>query len=275
MRRDEADLGAAFLRRAAAARSRPASFGACGEVACYRPAMSNDKHRVVPHEEWISARTALLAKEKELTHLRDEIARQRQELPWEAVTKKYTFDGPAGKQTLSELFDGRSQLVVYHFMFHPDDEAGCPHCSLRADGFDGIDTHLAQRDVTLVVVSRAPLAKLTAYKKRMGWHFEWVSSLGSEFNYDFGVSFTPEEMAAKKALFNYKMQFPGRSEREGHSVFYKDESGAIFHTYSCYDRGNEMLANHYHYLDLVPKGRDEGGRGPFWVRRHDEYGSAK
>ena len=234
-----------------------------------------DHHRVVSHEEWIAARLALLAKEKELTQLRDEVSRQRRELPWEAVTKEYVFEGPSGKKTLSELFDGRSQLVVYHFMFHPDDDVGCPHCSARADGFDGIDIHLNQRDVTMIVVSRAPFARLAAYQQRMGWRFKWVSSGGSDFNYDYGVSFTPEEMAAKKAFFNYRYQFPQRSEREGHSVFGKDGRGAVFHTYSCYDRGNEMLANHYHYLDLVPKGRDEGGRGPYWVRRHDEYGRPK
>jgi predicted dithiol-disulfide oxidoreductase (DUF899 family) len=234
-----------------------------------------DKHRAVSHDEWIAARMKLLAKEKELTQLRDEVTRARQELPWEPVTKEYAFDGPTGKQTLSDLFDGKSQLIVYHFMFHPDDGAGCPHCSLRADGFDGIEAHLGQRDVAFVVASRAPLAKLAAYQQRMGWRFKWVSSGGSDFNFDYGVSFTPEEMQAKNAYFNYRNQFPGRSEREGHSVFAKNGSGAIFHTYSCYDRGNEMLANHYHYLDLVPKGRDEQGRGPFWVRRRDEYGRPK
>jgi predicted dithiol-disulfide oxidoreductase (DUF899 family) len=230
---------------------------------------------VVSHQDWLSARTTLLEKEKELTRLRDEVTRLRQQLPWEAVAKEYAFEGPSGTQTLSELFDGCSQLVVYHFMFHPDDDVGCPHCSLRADGFDGIDVHLRQRDVTLVVASRAPLQKLAAYQKRMGWRFKWVSSHGSDFNFDFGVSFTPEEMLTRKAYFNYRVQFPGRPEREGHSVFAKDGAGAVFHTYSSYDRGNEMLANHYHYLDLVPKGRDEGDRGPFWVRRHDEYGRAR
>jgi predicted dithiol-disulfide oxidoreductase (DUF899 family) len=236
---------------------------------------SIEEHRIVSHEEWIAARTAFLAKEKELTRLRDELAKQRRELPWEAVTKEYVFHGPKGKETLAELFDGRSQLIVYHFMFHPDDSAGCPHCSLRADGFDGIGVHLSQRDVTMVIVSRAPLAKLGAYQKRMGWRFKWVSSEGSDFNYDYFVSFTPEEMANKSAFFNYRAQFPGRSEREGHSVFYKDAKGSLFHTYSAYDRGNEMLANHYHYLDLVPKGRDEADRGPYWVRRRDEYGQPK
>jgi len=242
--------------------------------------MSNDdldleSHAVVSHEEWLAERTALLAKEKELSRLRDELTEQRRRLPWEPVTKDYVFDGPSGKRSLPELFEGRSQLVVYHFMFHPDDEVGCPHCSIRADGFDGIPVHLGQRDVTFVVVSRAPLAKLEAYKKRMGWRFNWVSSGGTSFNFDYGVSFTPEEMAGKSAFFNYKRQFPGRSEREGHSVFYRKASGQVFHTYSAYDRGNEMMANHYHYLDLVPKGRDEGGRGPFWVRRHDEYGKPR
>jgi predicted dithiol-disulfide oxidoreductase (DUF899 family) len=234
-----------------------------------------EDHRVVSHDEWISVRTELLAKEKELTRLRDAVTRLRQELPWEAVTKEYVFDGPAGRRSLPDLFEGKSQLIVYHFMFHPDDSVGCPHCSLRADGFDGIDVHLAQRDAAFVVVSRAPLEKLAAYRERMGWRFKWVSSGESAFNYDYGVSFSPEEMAKREAFFNYKMQFPGRSEREGHSVFYKSAAGAVFHTYSCYDRGNEMLANHYHYLDLLPKGRDEGGRGPFWVRRRDEYGLAR
>ena len=207
--------------------------------------------------------------------MRDELTRERSQLPWEAVTKEYVFEGAAGRQTLADLFEGRSQLIVYHFMFHPDEEAGCPHCSCRADGIDGIDAHLNQRDVTMVFVSRAPYVKLAAYQKRMGWRFKWVSSFGTDFNHDHYVSFTPEEMAAKTAFFNYRNQFPGRSEREGHSVFYKDAEGHVFHTYSCYDRGNETLANHYHYLDLVPKGRDEGGRGPYWVRRHDEYGRAR
>jgi predicted dithiol-disulfide oxidoreductase (DUF899 family) len=236
---------------------------------------SMDTHKVVSHEEWLAARTALLAKEKEFTRLRDELTEQRRALPWEAVTKEYVFEGASGKQTLPELFEGRSQLIVYHFMFHPDDEVGCPHCSIRADGFDGIPVHLNQRDVTLVVASRAPYPKLAAYQKRMGWRFKWVSSGTTSFNYDYGASFTQAEMADKKAFFNYRLQFPGRSEREGHSVFCKDASDAVFHSYSCYDRGNEMLANHYHYLDIVPKGRDEGGRGPFWVRRHDEYGKGK
>ncbi len=238
--------------------------------------MNNDRngiknHPVVSHEEWLRARTAFLAKEKEFTRLQDEINQQRRALPWEAVTKQYVFDGPDGKQTLAELFDGRSQLIVYHFMFGPGDDQGCPHCSLRADGFNGIGGHLKHRDVTMIAISRAPYAKLEAYKKRMGWNFRWVSSGGTDFNFDHQASFTPEEFANKKAFFNFTIKNPDHTEREGHSVFYKDESGAIFHTYSCYERGNEMLNAHYHYLDMVPKGRDEGDRGPFWVRRHDQY----
>jgi predicted dithiol-disulfide oxidoreductase (DUF899 family) len=228
-------------------------------------------HRVVSHEEWLAARRALLAKEKAFTKQLEAMSLAVRELPWEAVTKEYVFDGAGGRQTLADLFAGRSQLIVYHFMFHPDDKAGCPHCSLRADGFGGIGVHLAQRDVTMVVVSSAPYAKLEPYRKRMGWTFPWVSSGGSDFNRDFYVSFTPEEMHEKRAFYNYTFCDPEAREREGHSIFYKDESGAIFHTYSCYHRGNDKLNIHYHYLDLVPKGRDEGGRGPYWVRRKDEY----
>jgi predicted dithiol-disulfide oxidoreductase (DUF899 family) len=229
-------------------------------------------HPVVSREEWLSARTAFLAKEKEFTRLSDELNRQRRELPWEKVDKSYVFEGPNGKVTLAELFENRSQLIVYHFMFDSSEDDGCPHCSLRADGFNGIGEHLNQRDVTMVVVSRAPYSKLAAYEKRMGWNFKWVSSGDTDFNYDYHVSFTPEEMADGTAVYNYKTQDPGPSEREGHSVFYKGASGAVFHCYSCYDRGNDMLNIHYHYLDLVPKGRDEGDRGPFWVRRRGEYG---
>jgi len=230
------------------------------------------KHRVVSHKTWIEARRKFLAKEKNFTRLRDELNRQRRALPWEAVTKHYVFEGADGKQTLPELFDGRSQLVVYHFMFGPDWNAGCPHCSRWADNFNGVIVHLNQRDVTMIAVSRAPYTKLAAYRQRMGWSFKWVSSSGSDFNFDFGVSFTPEEMNSKKAFHNFAMKDPGVSEREGVSVFYRDPSGKVFRTYSTYERGIDMLNVDYHYLDLVPKGRDEGGRGPFWVRRHDEYG---
>ena len=224
------------------------------------------------HDEWIRKRKALLKKEKEFTQLRDELSAKRRALPWEKVDKQYVFDGPDGRQTLAELFAGRSQLVVYHFMFGPDWKAGCPHCSHWADNFNGIIVHLNQRDVTMVAVSRAPLAKLEAYKKRMGWSFKWVSSHGTDFNFDYHVSYTPEEMEKKKAYHNYAFGDPGVSEREGVSVFYRDAKGGVSHTYSSYARGIDLLNTDYNYLDLVPKGRDEGGRGPYWVRRHDEYG---
>jgi predicted dithiol-disulfide oxidoreductase (DUF899 family) len=229
-------------------------------------------HRVVSRGEWLKARQQLLAKEKAMTRLQDELSEERRRLPWVRVEKEYAFEGPNGLERLAELFEGRSQLVIYHFMFGPDDEAGCPHCSLRADGFDGINIHLKQRDVTMIAVSRAPYERLAAYRKRMGWGFKWVSSAKSDFNFDFHVSFTAGELAKKEAFFNYALQNPGPPEREGHSVFLKDEHGKVFHTYSCYARSNDMLNIHYHYLDMVPKGRDENGRGPYWVRRRDEYG---
>jgi predicted dithiol-disulfide oxidoreductase (DUF899 family) len=228
-------------------------------------------HPVVSHDEWLAARRALLVKEKAFTRQGDELSRLQRDLPWERVSKEYSFDGPAGRETLADLFAGRSQLVVYHFMFHPDDSAGCPHCSLRADGFDGLGVHLNQRDVTMVVVSRAPYDKLREYRERMGWRFRWLSSGGSDFNFDYQASFTPEDIAAGRALYNFTLRDPEALEREGHSIFFKDHAGAVFHTYSCYDRGNDKLNLHYHYLDLVPKGRDESGRGPYWVRRRDEY----
>ena len=229
------------------------------------------EHEVVQHDEWIEARKALLAKEKEFTRRRDELSRQRRELPWEAVDKEYVFDGPDGKQTLAELFDGRSQLVVYHFMFGPDDEVGCAHCSFWADSFDTNVVHLNARDVTFVAVSRAPLAKLVPYKERLGWSFKWVSSSETDFNFDYAVSFTPEQQASG-AFYNYRTEPVNGSEREGVSVFYKDESGSVFHTYSTHARGIDLLNAAYNYLDLVPKGRDEEARQvQYWVRRRDEY----
>ena len=228
-------------------------------------------HQVVSHKEWIAAREALLVKEKEFTRLRDRLSQERRNLPWEAVTKTYVFEGLHGKQTLSELFDGRSQLIVYHFMFAPEWDAGCKHCSFWADNFNGIIVHLNHRDVTMVGVSRAPYSKLTAYQKRMGWTFKWVSSLETDFNFDYHVSFMPEEGAKKEAFYNYTLQDPDSSDREGVSVFYKDTTGRVFHTYSAYARGIDMVNVAYHYLDLVPKGRDEGDKGPSWLCRHDEY----
>ncbi len=230
-----------------------------------------NKHKVVSEAEWLKARKKLLVKEKKFTRMQEELNLERRTLPWVKVTKDYVFDGPNGKQTLADLFEGRSQLFIYQFMFGPGDKVGCPHCSLRADCFNGVNVHLKHRDVTMIAVSRAPYEKLAAYKKRMGWDFAWVSSGNTEFNFDYHFSFTPEEIAEGKAFFNYSFQDPGPSEREGHSVFYKDKRGDVFHTYACYSRGNELFNVHYHYLDVVPKGRDENGRGPFWVRRHDEY----
>ena len=228
-------------------------------------------HAVVSHRDWISARRKLLAKEKEFTRARDELTRLRQALPWERVEKEYRFQGPRGQRTLTSLFEGRSQLLVYHFMFAPDWKAGCPHCSHWADSFNPVIVHLNQRDVTMVAASRAPYAKLAAYKKRMGWTFPWYSSGGSDFNFDFNVSFTPEELKRGKAFYNYKEQDPGVSDREGLSVFLRERNGSIYHTYSTFARGIDMFNTDYNYLDVVPKGRDEGGKGPFWVRRHDEY----
>lgn len=230
------------------------------------------KHDVVSHEAWLAARKAFLAKEKEFTRLRDELAAARRALPWERVTKEYVFDGPTGKETLSDLFAGMSQLVIYHFMFAPEWDAGCKSCSFWADNFDGIDIHLAHRDISFLAISRAPVAKLEAYRKRMGWRFKWVSSGGTSFNYDYLASFTPEQVANGGAQFNYSDMKPPETDMVGISVFTKDESGAIYHTYSAYSRGVDLMNGAYNYIDLTPKGRDEGGRNQFWVRRHDEYG---
>ena len=231
------------------------------------------KHRVVSHKAWIEARRKFLAKEKKFTRLRDELARQRRALPWEKVDKDYVFDGPKGPETLSELFDGRSQLVVYHFMFAPEWSEGCKHCSFWADNFNGLGIHLNHRDVSFVAISRAPLAKLEAFRKRMGWSFKWVSSGQNDFNYDYQASFTPQEVESGAAFFNYSKSDVGVTDREGVSVFYRDPSGAVFHTYSSYARGIDMLNTAYHYLDLVPKGRDEDGLEftQAWVRYHDRY----
>ena len=229
-------------------------------------------HEVVPLEAWIDARIALLAEEKEFTRRRDELSRRRRALPWEAVTKAYSFEGPDGSETLAEFFAGRSQLIVYHFMFEPEVDEGCPHCSFWADNFDPVIVHLNARDVTLVAVSRAPYAKLAAYRERMGWGFKWLSSGESDFNADLGVFFTPE--AEDERVYNYATIAPGRSDREGLSVFVKDGAGAVFHTYSAYARGIDLVNTAYNYLDLTPRGRGEEGRAPqYWVRRHDRYDS--
>lgn len=227
--------------------------------------------RVVSHDEWIAERTAFMAKEKEFTRLRDELSRQRRDLPWEKVTKPYVFDGPAGPETLAELFGDRSQLIVYHFMFHPAWNEGCPGCSFWADNFDGIDSHLAHRDITFVAISRGPLSKLEAYKKRMGWSFKWLSSGATDFNYDYQVSHDPEAAKGGTAYYNYGTGQRVGEEQPGVSVFYKDPSGDVYHTYSAYSRGIDLLNGAYNYIDLTPKGRDEDGKGPYWVRRHDQY----
>ena len=230
-------------------------------------------HKVVSREEWLAVRTAFLTKEKEFTRLRDELSRERRALPWVRVEKTYTFDGPRGRETLADLLDGRSQLVVYHFMFSPEWDEGCKHCSFWADNFNGIDVHLKNRDVSFVAISRAPLAKIEAFRKRMGWTFKWLSSSGTDFNYDFHASFTPEALRSGSAVYNYAKLEMDISDREGISVFYKDEGGAVFHTYSCYARGIDLVNGAYNFLDLVPKGRDEEGHefAQFWVQDHDAY----
>jgi len=235
-------------------------------------------HSVVSRAEWTAARKALLEKEKELTRRHDELAAERRALPWVRVDKNYQFDTPAGKVSLADLFRGRSQLAIYHFMYGPEWQEGCPSCSYVSDHLDATLPHLAARDVTLTMVSRAPVEKIEAFKKRLGWHFPWVSSYHSDFNYDFHVSFTPEEIEwnGGKVEYNYTVQeFPSQ-EAPGLSVFYRHpESGEIFHTYSRFGRGLEVLLGTYMLLDLVPKGRDEDAlEFPMaWVRYHDKYGT--
>jgi predicted dithiol-disulfide oxidoreductase (DUF899 family) len=231
-------------------------------------------HEVVSRGEWIAARKAHLAREKELTRLRDELSAERRALPWVQVGKTYVFDTPAGRKTLAELFDGRSQLIVHHFMWRHDLADGCVGCSYLSDHIDGANQHLAHHDVSFVVVSRAPLSVLQDFKKRMGWRFDWVSSEGSDFNYDYHVSFRKEDMAKGKVYYNYREMDPFLEELSGISVFFKDGNGDIFHTYSSYARGNEEVVGTYMYLDLTPKGRNETGPNhnlTDWVRHHDRY----
>ena len=234
---------------------------------------SFQNQKKVSHDEWIAARKELLKKEKEFTRQRDEISRLRRALPWEKVEKNYEFEGPAGKVALSDLFGGRSQLVIYHFMLGPGWKEGCPSCSYISDHFDGMTIHLANRDVTLAVISRAPSSEIEAFKQRMGWKFRWVSSNASDFNFDYQVSITPEEAGKKQVYYNYEMmEFPSE-EGPGASVFYKNEAGEIFHTYSCYARGLDAMVGTYNWLDIAPKGRDEDGLAftMAWVRHHDKY----
>ena len=228
---------------------------------------------VVSETEWLVARKDLLTREKEFTRQRDALSAERRQLPMVKVEKQYVFDGPKGKETLSDLFEGRSQLVVYHFMFGPDWEDGCKSCSYLADHFDGANWHLPHRDVSFVAISRAPLSKLQAYKKRMGWRFKWVSSEKNDFNFNYHVSFTAEDEKKNKAHYNYAESEYINDELPGLSVFYKDDTGDVYHTYSAYARGLDILVGAYNFLDLVPKGRDEDDLDftMEWVRRHDEY----
>jgi predicted dithiol-disulfide oxidoreductase (DUF899 family) len=233
-----------------------------------------DRHQIVSREEWLAARRQLLNREKEITREIDRLSAERRDLPWVRMEKEYVFDTPTGKRSLSDLFDGRSQLFIYHFMFNPEWNEGCVGCSFFADHVDGPNLHLAHHDVTFVAISRAPLSKIDAYKKRMGWRFPWVSSEATDFNYDFHVSFTKEEVAKGKAFYNFEMSDISMEDLHGTSVFFKDETGAIYHTYSSYGRGDERGLGAYMFLDLTPKGRNETGPNnnlTDWVRRHDKY----
>jgi len=231
------------------------------------------RHNVVSRDEWLKARKAHLAAEKEFTRKRDQLSRQRRELPWEKVDKSYVFEGPYGQETLADLFGERSQLIVYHFMLGPDWEEGCKSCSFLADHFDATRIHLSHRDVTFAVVSRSPIPRIRAFQQRMGWGFHWVSAYGTNFNRDYGVQFAKEELAGD-VNYNYGKRRFGSEEAPGLSVFYKDEAGEIFHTYSTYARCLDTLVGTYHFLDLVPKGRDEDGLAftMEWLRHHDKYG---
>lgn len=231
------------------------------------------QHKVVSREEWLEARKALLAKEKEWTRLRDQLSEERRDLPWVRVDKEYVFEGPNGRETLGDLFAGRSQLAVKHFMLGPGWQDPCVGCSFESDHIDGVVVHLEHHDVSYVAVSRAPYAEIAAIKKRMGWHFRWVSSFGCDFNYDFNASFTPEQIAAGKATYNYRDGAAPMEEMSGRSIFVRDDSGAIFHTYSSFARGGEVMLSTYALLDMTPKGRQENTRGNLtdWVRLHDRY----
>ena len=241
-----------------------------------RTAAGPKEFKVATPAKWLQARRKLLAKEKEFTRLRDQLASQRRKMPLELVEKNYVFDGPNGKETFEDLFDGKGQLIVYHFMFAPEDEEGCRGCSFWADNFNGIDAHLRARDTSFVCISRAPYKQLKAYQKRMGWNFKWLSADGNSFPYDFNASYTPEQVSGKadKALFNFELETPWDEDTTGISVFCRDTKGRIYRSYSCYKRGVEIVNGTYHFLDLTPKGRDEATQKPHpmaWVRRHDSY----
>lgn len=233
------------------------------------------EHRVIGRKEWLTARKRLLAAEKKFSRLRDQLNQQRRRLPWVKVEQGYIFDGPQGRTTLADLFRGKSQLLIYHFMFGPGWKEGCAHCSFWADHFDSVSPHLGQRDTAFAVVSRAPLKEIAPFKKRMGWRFEWVSSNGTDFNFDFNVSFTPEQIRRGALPYNYGVQKMKIDELQGVSAFYKDKQGDIYHTYSSYARGIDLMNTTYNFLDLTAKGRDENPESSQdWVRYHDRYKGA-
>jgi predicted dithiol-disulfide oxidoreductase (DUF899 family) len=235
------------------------------------------KHRVVSPAEWTAARKDLLVQEKTFLRMRDELSRTRQAMPWERVEKNYVFEGRGGKETLADLFDGRSQLIVYHFMLAPGWKEGCPGCSFLGDHFDGAIPHIQARDITFVAISRAPLAEIEVFKKRMGWNFNWVSSFGTDFNFDYGVSFREDARQKGEVEYNYKTMKSKAEEMPGASAFAKDATGNVFHTYSTYARGLDMMIGAYQWIDLSSQGRDEAGlkQGMEWVRHHDKYEHAQ
>jgi predicted dithiol-disulfide oxidoreductase (DUF899 family) len=234
-----------------------------------------ESRKVVSQKEWLTARKKLLVKEKKFSKLRDELNRQRRQLPWVKVGKDYVFDGPMGKVSLADLFCGKSQLIVYHFMFGPGWKEGCPHCSFWADHYDSVGFHLGQRDTAFAVISRAPLKEIAPFKKRMGWRFSWLSSNQTDFNFDFNVSFTPEQIKSGKMTYNYAPLAMDIDEREGVSAFYRDKNGDLYHTYSAYARGIDLMNTTYNVLDLTAKGRDENPESSQdWVRYHDQYKGA-
>jgi len=231
-----------------------------------------EHRKVVSQKKWLVARKKLLMEEKKFSKLRDKMNLQRRKLPWVEIFKEYAFDGPNGKETLSELFDGKSQLIVYHFMFGPGWGDGCEHCSFWADHFDSVNFHIGQRDTAFAAVSRAPWKEIQPFKKRMGWKFKWVSSFDTDFNFDFNVSFTPEQRKSGKAIYNYAPLEMDMDEREGVSAFYRDQNRDIYHTYSSYERGIDLMNTTYNFLDLTAKGRDENPEhSQDWVRYHDQY----
>src|SRR5437867_4206690 len=234
-----------------------------------------EDHKVVSQKAWMAARKVLLVKEKKFSRIRDQLNQQRRKLPWVKIEKEYAFEGPTGKVTLSDLFRGKSQLIVYHFMFGPGWKEGCPHCSFWADHFDSVNTHIGQRDTAFAVISRAPWKEIAPFKKRMGWRFTWVSSFKTNFNFDFNVSFTPEQLQSATAVYNFAVLDMDIDEREGVSAFYTDRSGDIYRTYSSYARGIDLMNTTYNFLDLTAKGRDENPDATQnWVRYHNQYKGA-